>query len=315
MVLEPLLYGRSAGVSQVALLIAIAFWTWLWGPIGLLLATPLTVCIAVLGRNVPQLEALGILLGDEPVLEPSATYYQRLIAGDEEEAMDIAEEESRKRSTVEVYDRVLIPALVTARRDLAAERIGPEDERFILENTRYAVEELAGRQRKEAEQAGETDAGSQPGTESAGPPLKVLACAARGEADEIALQMLGQLFQGTRVRFRIASSRLLAAELVTLCGEDQPDVVCLAALPPGGLAQARYLLKRLRAECGVPRVIVGRWGLKPGRERSREALDAAGADHVDSTLAATREQILGMVPLETSDTIPPASPAPRAASR
>src|SRR4030095_3030912 len=92
MIMEPLLYGRTVGVSQVALMIAIAFWTWLWGPAGLLLATPLTVSLGVLGRYVPQLEFLGVLLSDEPALEPHTSYYQRLVARDDDEAADLVEE-------------------------------------------------------------------------------------------------------------------------------------------------------------------------------------------------------------------------------
>ena len=91
-IMEPLLYGQSAGVSQVALMVAIAFWTWLWGAVGLLLATPLTVCLSVLGRYVPQLEFLRILLADEPVLEAHAAYYQRLLAKDQDEAAAIVDD-------------------------------------------------------------------------------------------------------------------------------------------------------------------------------------------------------------------------------
>src|SRR5205807_7212787 len=85
-IIEPLLFGHSTGISSVALLVAAAFWTWLWGPIGLILSTPLTACLVVLGKYVPQLEFFNVLLGDEPVLDTELTYYQRLLARDEDEA-------------------------------------------------------------------------------------------------------------------------------------------------------------------------------------------------------------------------------------
>ena len=125
--LEPLLYGQSTGVSEVALMVAIAFWTWLWGPVGLLLATPLTVCVSVLGRYVPQLEFLKILLADEPVLEAHAAYYQRLLAKDQDEAAAIVDDALRTQALDAVYDEVLIPALVAAKRDREQGTLAVED--------------------------------------------------------------------------------------------------------------------------------------------------------------------------------------------
>ena len=116
MILEPLLYGRSAGVSQVALLMAIAFWTWLWGPVGLLLATPLTVCLGVLGKYVPQLVFLDVLLSDEPVIELNR-YYQRLVARDQDGAVEVVEDLLKTQTLVDVCDAVLLPALYYAEQD------------------------------------------------------------------------------------------------------------------------------------------------------------------------------------------------------
>ena len=113
--LEPWLYGKNTGVSPVAVLVAAVFWTWLWGTIGLLLSTPLTVCLLVIGRNVPQLSFLNVLLGDEQVFEPKTRVYQRLLAGDQEEAVQLIEGYLEHMSLVEVFDTVLIPALAAAR--------------------------------------------------------------------------------------------------------------------------------------------------------------------------------------------------------
>lgn len=116
-IMEPLLYGHSTGLTPFAVLVSAVFWTWLWGGVGLFMATPLTVCLVVLSRYVPQLHFIEVLLGDEPVLSPSERLYQRLLAMDMDEAVDLAEEESKGRSLVEIYDELLLPALAMAERD------------------------------------------------------------------------------------------------------------------------------------------------------------------------------------------------------
>ena len=146
MIMEPLLYGRTAGVSEVALMIAIAFWTWLWGPVGLLLATPLTVSLGVLGRYVPQLEFLGVLLSDEPVLEPHTSYYQRLVARDQDEATDLVEEYLQTHTVAELYDNVLVRALYTTRNDWSLGNLTQEDVHFVVHTTREIVENAVGPQ-------------------------------------------------------------------------------------------------------------------------------------------------------------------------
>src|SRR4030095_1221222 len=117
MVVEPLLYGQSAGVSQVALLIAVIFWAWLWGPVGLLMATPLTVCLIVLGKHLPALGFIVVLMGDRPVIEAKSRYYQRLLARDQDEAVDVVEAYIIADGRESVYDAVLLPALYYAKQD------------------------------------------------------------------------------------------------------------------------------------------------------------------------------------------------------
>src|SRR5215475_1006196 len=142
MILEPLLYGESAGVSEVGLLVAVAFWTWLWGPVGLILATPLTVCVVVLSKYVPQLEFISVLMSDEPVMESNVSYYQRLLAGDQDEAAEIVEEHLKDHPLAETYDNVLVPALNYARRDRAFGRLAENDQQFIYRATREIIEDL-----------------------------------------------------------------------------------------------------------------------------------------------------------------------------
>jgi hypothetical protein len=140
--MEPWLYGTSTGMSTVAILVSAVFWTWLWGPVGLLLATPLTVILVVVGKYVPQLRFLDILLGDEPVLDPHVRVYQRLLAGDQEEATELTAEFLKDQSLEQVYDGVLIPALALAEQDRHHGRLDEGRQTFIRQAMRELVDEL-----------------------------------------------------------------------------------------------------------------------------------------------------------------------------
>ena len=140
-VLEPWLYGRGTGVSGVAVLVAAVFWTWLWGIAGLLLATPLTVCLLVIGKHVPQLSFLHVMLGNEPVFEPKRRVYQRLLAGDQEEATELVDEDLEKRPLVEVYDTLLIPALALAETDWHRGELDEARHKFILQSLKEMIHE------------------------------------------------------------------------------------------------------------------------------------------------------------------------------
>jgi hypothetical protein len=140
--MEPWLYGASTGMSTVAVLVSAVFWTWLWGAVGLLLATPLTVCLVVIGKYVPPLRFLDILLGDEPVLDPPERIYQRLLAGDEEEASELAAEFLKEGDLLDVYDDVLLPALSLAEQDRHKGRLDEQRQKFIRRAMRQLVDEL-----------------------------------------------------------------------------------------------------------------------------------------------------------------------------
>jgi hypothetical protein len=143
MAIEPWVYGRGAGVSEVALLVAVAFWTWLWGPVGLVLATPLTVCLVVIGKYVPALRPVAMLLGDEPAMPPGPLYYQRLVAEDAHEAVRVARTYAETESVGRAFEDLLLPALARARRDRDAGVIAAEDEAFVRTTTRRIAHELA----------------------------------------------------------------------------------------------------------------------------------------------------------------------------
>jgi predicted PurR-regulated permease PerM len=291
MVLEPLLYAESAGVSGVGLLVAVAFWTWLWGPVGLVLATPLTVCVVVLGKYVPGMDFIGVLMSDQPAMESNMSYYQRLLAMDQAEAAEIVEEHLKTHPQEQIFDGVLIPALNYARRDRELGRLTEDGEQFVFRATREILEDLNNLKPKSSSDASDS---SQPAAIVQSSPViipkvPILGCPAHDEADELALLMFRQLLDSTKYEVAIMSDETLTSEVVSLVGEKNPAMICIAAVPPGGLAQTRYLCKRLRARFPSLKIAVGRWGI--GSEDSNSIL-LAGADKVGTTMIETREQMI-----------------------
>ncbi|HWO42875.1 MAG TPA: AI-2E family transporter, partial [Candidatus Eisenbacteria bacterium] len=291
MILEPLLWGGSAGVSQVALLVSVAFWTWLWGPIGLLMATPLTVCLVVLGKYVPQLQYITVLMSDEPVAESSVVYYQRLLAMDREEAAQIVTAYVENHSRDQVYDRVLIPALNFAKMDRERGGLTDSEEQFIYQETRAILEKLDSEQGASMAASGTAGAARENGA-APRQTVRVLGCPARDEADEVALLMLKQLLASTRYEVEVIGDERLVSEVIAAAGEKRTGLIFIAALPPGGLAHTRYLCKRLRAQLSDLKIVVGLWGLPDEQlDAARKTLVAAGADQIGTSLLESRDQV------------------------
>jgi predicted PurR-regulated permease PerM len=311
MVLEPLLYGESAGVSGVGLLVAIAFWTWLWGPVGLVLATPLTVCVVVLSKHVPGMEFIGVLISDQPAMQSNISYYQRLLAMDQVEAAEIVEEHLKTHSREQLFDEVLVPALNYARRDRGLGRLTGNGEQFVFRATREIVDELNNFMPDSSSEASGAEKGAMAANDFTAPRpiVRILGCPARDEADELALYMFRRLLDLTRYQVEVMSDAVLASEVVALIGEKNPAMIFIATVSPGGLAQTRYLCKRLRARCPKLKIAVGRWGM--GNE-DRESILLAGADRVGTTMLETREQMIQLcqfsadseAPLVTADSNP-----------
>jgi predicted PurR-regulated permease PerM len=283
LILEPWLYGQSIGVSQAGLLVAIAFWTWLWGAMGLLMAAPLTVCLVVLGKYVPQLKFFDIILGDEPALTADVNLYQRLLARDADEAAEIVEQQLATRPPAQVYDEVLVPALVFAKRDLWNERIEEPE-----------AEEIWTTIREIAEEYDPTAATPEIAADAEAPRrLKILACAARDSADEAALSIFSRLLDPLVVDTEIISNQRMVGEVVHQVDEERPAIICVAALPPGGLAHTRLYCKRLRQHYPHLKIIVARWGLRPSElEENKRQLQAAGADHIGTTMEETSRHLV-----------------------
>ena len=295
LVLETVLYAGAAGVSQVALLISVAFWTWLWGPLGLLMATPLTVCLVVLGKHVPGLEFVGTLMADTPALAPEYGYYQRLLARDQSEAADLIERHIKTELPRSVYDALLLPALNYAERDRLEQRLSPDEETAVIDATRELLSDAAESIRRVHLQA--SSPAEDPGLPGPRAPLRVLGYAINGVADELALEMFAHVVDDLPIDVEIIRTRMQASELVAFVQAQGVSVVCLADLPPSPPSKTRYLVKRLRAALPEIRILVGRWGPPALADDSTEMLREAGATLVVSTLVDTRTYLGGLVEL------------------
>ncbi len=304
-VMEPWLYGQSAGVSPVALLIALTFWTWLWGPVGLLIATPLTVCLIVLGKHLPALRGIVVLMSDRPVIEAKARYYQRLLARDQDEAIDIVETSVNADGRESVYDAVLLPALYYAKQDRDRGLLSEDDAQFVGQATREILDVLAHDPPAPSERYGGDLSVSDPGVT----PVRILGCPARDETDAVGLEMVRHLLDPARYQIEISGAGMLTAEVVAQVGADRPTLVCIGAVAPGGLSQARHLCKRLRSQHPELKIVVGRWGLHDEKDTDREHLLAAGADYVETTVLDT-QRALAQVGLTLGRPAPESPPAP-----
>jgi predicted PurR-regulated permease PerM len=306
LVLETRLYAGAAGVSAVALLASVAFWTWLWGPLGLLMATPLTVCLVVLGKHVPGLEFVGTLLADTPALAPEYGYYQRLLARDQSEAADLLERYLRTESPRSVYDALLLPALNYAERDRLEQRLSPDEETAVIDATRELMSDTADAIRRlDPEPSAPPDA-PPPGPRE---PLRVLGYAANGAADDLALAMLGHLVDDLPIAIHRTPPQRLASEVVALVQAQGFSIVCLADLPPSPPSKTRYLVKRLRAALPELRILVGRWGPSSLADESAQVLRNAGATLVASTLLETRTYLGGLAEIPRLPVPEPAADA------
>ena len=256
---EPMLYGERTGLSPVAVLLAAVFWTALWGPLGLIVSTPLTACLLVLGRRVPRLGFLHKLLGDEPVLTPDARFYQRMLAMDSQEAREVLEEDLQNHSLEEVYESVLIPALELAEQDRHNNVLDEFTERFIYESTKELVEEIYESRNHVDEASDRLENGeSRAHSREKAARLHVVCVPARDEADEIIGIMLAHTLQ--RDGYEADTVSLSApSDMLRELDKLKPDIACISALPPFAIAHARFLYRSLHKQWPDLRVIVGLW--------------------------------------------------------
>jgi predicted PurR-regulated permease PerM len=288
-IVEPIVIGAKTGVSSVAMLSSAVFWSWLWGPVGLVLSTPLTVCLAVLGKQVPRLSFLAVLLGDEAPLEEGMVLYHRLLSGDEDEAQEILDKRLRGAPRGQVFDELVLPALLLADRDRARGEITEADHQNVVGIVRALVNVVP---------AGADTSRATPDNEGRKAlPRRVLAVSARTATDETIWDMLAQLFDPAAVEVESTGSSYLAADLRDGQATIAPDLVCVMSIPPGGLAQARYICRRLRAKLPGTPIVVIRPGVQANGKESAQRLMEDGATRVCFTLleahTAATQQLTG----------------------
>jgi len=255
--IEPLVFGRRTGVSSFALLVSALFWIWVWGPIGLLLSTPLTVCFAVLGRNVRSLRFLAVIFAEEPALTPHMRFYQRLLARDEDEATQLVESKREELGDMGVIESVLMPALLLMSQHRAQSEITEEDALFILDVMNEVVQRLA------------------PLDESM-PVAPVIGLAARTSEDQTALELV-RAAVGSRAMTLIPLD-LSAEEALTEAIEQRPRAVCIGAISTTRNAEVRNYCRRLRSAVPETRIIMLRPPMDADIERSQTRMHEAGAD-------------------------------------
>ncbi|WP_203072515.1 AI-2E family transporter [Falsiroseomonas ponticola] len=251
-VVEPMVFGHSTGLSPIAVIAAATFWTWLWGPVGLLVAVPLTVCLVVLGRHVDRLEFLEVALGDRPPLDPPETFYQRALMGDADGLEEQAEALLRDAPLSAYYDSVALPALALAQDDalrggVAEERVQAVHARVagLLEDLEEEEEEAPGRPMTDPD-ADAPRALEAPAPAALAGPGSVLCLPGRGPFDDAAAMMLAQVLRKRGIGAVVAPPDLLRGDVT---GFDLGLVrqAWLCAVEGGSsTAAARYLLRRLR---------------------------------------------------------------------
>jgi predicted PurR-regulated permease PerM len=293
---EPWLYGSHTGISSLALLLTTVFWSALWGPAGLILSTPLTVCVVVLGRYVPQFSFLHVLLGDEAPLAAEAQVYQRLLAMDDPEARAVIDRYLKDHSLTQLYDSVLIPALTFAEQDRHKGALDPAREEFFF----LSIKEMLADLPDSSSDSGPENVEASPETKAAWPAGRVICIPSRDEADEISAAMLSQLLERggcNNVSFPLDPNLLPLMQNIKL---SQDDVICISALPPFALSHAKTVCHQLRTHFPRTRIILGVWGFAGDAERAMERFQAPRPDCLVTSLEQAISAVLEPMAVETA---------------
>jgi hypothetical protein len=240
---------------------------------------PLTVCLAVIGRYIPEFGYLNVLLGVEPVLSPEARFYQRLVAMDQEEAEDLAEDFANEHGLLALHERVVIPALVLGEQDRHAGALDEQHQRFIFDTTRHIVEYVEERRNPEP-----------PGPPARRPAAPLCVVPAHDEADHVAALVLARVLPPAEFDVRVSPYPLLAAEILDFVGKNGCKVACISAMPPRAATHAAYLTKRLKQRFPEQTVLVALW-TSENIDRARARLAEAGVDQVVTRLSDAVEQL------------------------
>jgi predicted PurR-regulated permease PerM len=282
-VVEPWLYGARTGLSPIAVIFAAVVWTWLWGPIGLLLSTPLTVCLVVMGRHVPQLAFLDVALGNEPALSAPERQYQRLVAGDPDEATEQAEQflTQHDDDLLAFYDQIGLPALALAARDRARSALNAEQLALVSDSVFDVIENLAQRGESRRGRGATTDAAVDP----ASPDGTVLCIGARSSLDEAAAAILAQLLARRGFVTRVVPSATIGPRSLGALDLAGVKTICLSYVDTSATVHARYLAERLRRRAGTVPLFAGVWAMPADDDERAVAQQRIGADGLATTLA------------------------------
>jgi predicted PurR-regulated permease PerM len=285
--LEPWLYGSHTGISTLALLIMAVFWTILWGWPGLVLSTPLTVCLIVMGLHLPQMSFLHILLGDDAVLAPEVKFYERLLAMDQGEAHKIAEEFVKSHTLNELYDTLLLPTLALAEEDRHKGSLEEVRANFVFQCAKELIAEMTDPVLLNAD--GTPQFPATPSIRT----FPIVCVSTQDQADEIVATMLAQLLELGGNRSLQLHSTALSDEILARLSEEKDTVICISALPPFAFADTRALCQRIRQRLPGNRMIVGLWDAASDTERTRERLSACRPDALVTNLSETVNLVKG----------------------
>jgi predicted PurR-regulated permease PerM len=300
---EPWLYGAHVGISSLALLVASVFWAVLWGPAGLILSTPLTVCAAVLGRYVPQFSFLHILLGDEPVLATEAQIYQRLLAMDQSEAQTIVGQFMKGKPLVELYDSVLIPALSMAEQDRHKGSIDAAREEFLFLSINEMIAEFSEYQLVDS--APVEDPAPVPDAGAEQPDGRIICIPAHDRADEITGAMLAQLLEQKGFpTLSFPSGGTSPNDWLAMIEAGRGDVVCISALPPYAFAPARAMCRQVRERFPKLKVVVCVWGFSGDTEKAKARFERTQPDRLSTSLAEAVVHVQELVHPTKPETAP-----------
>ena len=273
---------------------------------GLLLATPLTVCVAVVGKYIPSLSFLDALLGDEPTLSVNDRFYQRLLAMDRREACIVADEYRKEHSAVETYSSLFVPALAAEKREEQAGAIDERHQRFIFDTTRELIEDIvgdSGAPSSDAKEAGKDGDGVAPAEK---PPktfskFPVFCLPAADEADEIVAVMLSHSLEREGYKAESVSFKTLANEMVAQVKDSGSRVVCISATPPHDDLHTRYLCKLLRSKLPHLSIVVGLWDAEADEGKLLRRRERLSADKVVTTLVDALDYIRPLASLDPAD--------------
>lgn len=283
LVVETVLYAGAAGVSQVGLLVAVTFWTWLWGPMGLVMAIPLTVCVVVLGKHVRGLEYLATLMADTSALSPAQVFYQRLLVRDMSEASDLVERHLGANEPRSLYDTLILPALAQSEVDRLQGRLDAEGQQQLVAAAREMLAD-AGEHVRRAVESAEGEPAPAPPVEA--PVVRLLGYGISGVVDDLALEVFSHAVEDLPIALERPAG-LQASEVAAWVRANGCAAACLVDLSPVTVSRTRYLVKRLRQASPQMPILVGRWGGAGVPDEAQRLLDA-GATHVGTTVEETR---------------------------